>query len=216
MSHWVVTGGNRGIGFAIVKELLSLGEKVTVGSRKKPEIIHGNMGYLQLDVANIDSIIEFSKKVEPVDVLINNAGVLIRDNFPEVKEDEALYTVKVNTFGSLFVVQELYKQGKFSKNVKILNISSTAGSISTISGTNSIAYSVSKAALNMVTKVLSNILSDYVVVSIHPGWVKTDMGGPLAPVLAEESAKGIIKLALSLKHEHSGRFFDYTGAEMRW
>ncbi len=216
MAHWVITGGNRGIGFAIIKKLLEMGEKVTVGARKKPEVDSGNLRYIYLDVTDENSISDFAKEVERVDILINNAGVLVRDRFPNVTEENLTNTLKVNTYAPLFVVQELYKYNKLSPNAKILNISSILGSISNTFGTTSISYSVSKAGLNMITKVLSHYLKDYVVVSIHPGWVKTDMGGENAPVFPEESADGIIKLSMSLTLENTGKFFDYTGKEIEW
>ncbi len=216
MSHWVITGGNRGIGFAITKKLLELGENVTVGARKKPEVNSENLRYIYLDVTDETSISNFSKEVDKVDILINNAGVLIRDRFPNVTEENLTTTLKVNTYAPLFLVQELYKAGKFNSDAKILNISSILGSVSNTSGTTSLSYSVSKAGLNMITKVISHYLKNYVILSIHPGWVKTDMGGENAPVFPEESADGIIKIALSSTLENTGKFLDYTGKELEW
>ncbi len=213
--HWVITGANRGIGLAITKELLQEGEEVTVGIRTSMPIEHQNLKVIKLEVSDPVSIEEFVSKIDkPIDVLINNAGVLIEERFPEVTEEGMLLSFKVNTLGPYMLVQELYKAGKLKESAKIINISSILGSITNTGGTSSIPYSISKAALNMVTKLLSHRLKNMKVISIHPGWVKTDMGGSNAPVLPDESATGIINVIRNL--EKSGIFLDYTGKLIEW
>lgn len=213
--HWVVTGANRGIGLAIVKQLLKEGEQVTVGIRSSMPIDHENLKVLKLDTSNPVSIEEFVKSIDkPVDVLINNAGILIEERFPEVTEEGMLLSFKVNTMGPYITVQEMHKAGKLKDGSKILNISSILGSITHTGGTTSIPYSISKAALNMVTKLLAHRLKNMYVISVHPGWVKTDMGGANAPVLPEESAEGIIKIARTI--DKTGIFLDYTGKLIEW
>ncbi|ABS60998.1 MULTISPECIES: SDR family oxidoreductase [Fervidobacterium] len=213
--HWVITGANRGIGLAITKKLLQENEEVTVGIRTSMPIEHQNLRALKLEVSDPVSIEEFVVKIDkPIDVLINNAGVLIEERFPEVTEEGMLLSFKVNTLGPYMLVQELYKAGKLRESAKIINISSILGSITNTGGTSSIPYSISKAALNMATKLLSHKLKNMKVISIHPGWVKTDMGGSNAPVLPEESAAGIINVIRNL--DKSGIFLDYTGKLIEW
>lgn len=213
--RWVVTGANRGIGLAIVKKLLEMGEDITVGIRTSMPFEHPKLKVLSVDMSNPVSIDEFAKRVEGrVDVLINNAGILIEEKFPEVTEEGMILSFKVNTMGPYFLIQSLYNLGKFAPNAKIVNISSILGSITNTGGTASYPYSISKAALNMVTKLLAHKLKDYYVVSIHPGWVRTDMGGPNAPLTPEESAEGIVRVVMNLNE--TGVFLDYTGKRLEW
>ncbi len=224
----VVTGSNRGIGLAIVKELLKRGWSVIAATRKPQaeslkelkERYGEQLRIERIDVSDPRSIEEFSRslKGQVVDVLFNNAGVLVKGDIFDTSYEDFLYTLKVNTLGPWYVARSLVDNLKKSKNPRILNTSSIMGSITTYSGTHSVSYTVSKAALNMVTKVMASQLRSYgiVVVSIHPGWVRTDMGGSAAPVLPEESAKGIADLSEKLTMSHTGRFFDYTGKEIAW
>lgn len=221
---YLITGANRGIGLALTREALKRNHKVIAATRKPNSdslIELKNSGadiiIMELDIADENSIKNFSKKLDhKIDILINNAGVLYSDNFPELVYENFINSFKVNTLGALFLTQELYKHEKLNKNGKIINIDSILGSISNASGTTSYSYSVSKAALNMVTKLLSNffIKEDILVLSVHPGWVRTDMGGSAAPLTPEESAKGIIDL--SEKINETGKFYDYAGRKIEW
>jgi NAD(P)-dependent dehydrogenase (short-subunit alcohol dehydrogenase family) len=213
--HWVITGANRGIGLALTKALLSEGEDVTVGIRTSMPIEHQKLKTLRVDTSNPVSIEEFVSQIDtPIDVLINNAGVLIEERFPNVTEEGMLLSFKVNTLGPYTLIQECYNKGKLKEGAKIVNISSILGSITNTGGTTSVPYSISKAALNMVTKLLAHKLKNMFVVSVHPGWVKTDMGGQEAPLLPEESAAGIIKVIKNLNK--SGIFIDYKGDIIQW
>ncbi|HPV62591.1 MAG TPA: SDR family oxidoreductase [Fervidobacterium sp.] len=213
--HWVITGANRGIGLALTKQLLSEGENVTVGIRTSMPIEHQNLKVLRLDTSNIVSIEQFTSQIDkPVDVLINNAGILIEERFPQVTEEGMLLSLKVNTMGPYMLVQTMYNMQRIRPGSKIINISSNLGSIASTTSTSSVPYSVSKAALNMVTNLLAHKLRDMYVISVHPGWVKTDMGGRNATISPEESAKGIINIAKNLKV--TGVFVDYKGNKLEW
>ncbi|MEN3042241.1 MAG: SDR family NAD(P)-dependent oxidoreductase, partial [Fervidobacterium sp.] len=162
--HWVITGANRGIGLAIVKQLIKENEEVTVGIRSSMPLQHHKLRVLKLDTSNPVSIEEFVQNIDkPVDILINNAGILIEERFPDVTEEGLLLSFKVNTLGPYIIVQELYKAGKIKQGAKIINVSSILGSIANTGGTTSIPYSISKAALNMVTKLLAHRLKDMYV-----------------------------------------------------
>ncbi|MBO8160717.1 MAG: SDR family oxidoreductase [Thermosipho sp. (in: Bacteria)] len=221
---YLITGANRGIGLALTKEALRRKHKVIAAVRNPQAeslqnmIENGeNIVVLKLDVSDCDSIKKFVDELEfKVDVLINNAGVLFRDKFPNLKYENFIKSFETNALGPLFLTRELYEQGKINKGGKIINIDSILGSISNTSATTSYSYSVSKAALNMITKLLSHyfLKENISVLSIHPGWVKTDMGGMEAPITPEESAKGIMDLIEVF--EGTGRFFDYTGREIEW
>ena len=224
----VVTGANRGIGLAITKVLLGRGDTVFAGVRKvEAESLkelkgrYGDrLGVMRLDVSSESSIREFAEGLadETVDVLFNNAGVLYKDDMNNLDYEKVLYTIRVNTLGPLFLTRYLLDNLKKSERPVVVNTDSVLGSITTYSGTTSYSYSISKAALNMVTRILANDLRRYriIVISIHPGWVRTDMGGPAAPVLPEDSASGIVKVVDSLDIENTGKFYDYTGREVPW
>jgi len=224
----VVTGANRGIGLAITKVLLGRGDTVFAGVRKVEteslKELKGRYGdrlrVMRLDVSSENSIKEFAEGLadETVDVLFNNAGVLYKDGMNNLDYEKVLYTIRVNTLGPLFLTRYLLDNLKKSERPVVVNTDSVLGSITTYSGTTSYSYSISKAALNMVTRILANDLRRYriIVISIHPGWVRTDMGGPAAPVLPEDSASGIVKVVDSLDIENTGKFYDYTGREVPW
>ncbi|MEJ5258316.1 MAG: SDR family oxidoreductase [Fervidobacterium sp.] len=213
--HWVITGANRGIGLAITKQLLEEGEKVTAGIRTSMPIEHVNLTVLRVDTSNPVSISEFAEKInDPIDVLINNAGILIEERFPDVTEEGMLLSFKVNTMGPYMLIQECFKLNKLKDGAKIVNISSILGSITNTGGTTSVPYSISKAALNMVTKLMAHKLKNMYVISMHPGWVKTDMGGENAPILPEDSASGIISIIRKLNK--TGVFLDYQGNTIEW
>ena len=224
----VVTGANRGIGLAITKLLLERGDTVFAGVRKVEakslkglKEKHGDrLRVIRLDVSSESSIKEFAEKLadETIDVLFNNAGVLYEDDINNLDYEKVLYTIKVNTLGPLFLTRYLLDNLKRSERPIVVNTDSVLGSITTYSGTTSYSYSISKAALNMVTRILASDLKKYgiIVISMHPGWVRTDMGGPAAPVLPEDSASGIVKVVDSLDIENTGKFYDYTGKEIPW
>ncbi len=223
----VITGANRGIGLALTEIYLENGETVIAGVRntksesllKLREIYGDNLQILKLDVSDESSIKNFANSFDGhVDVLINNAGVLFRDSVYECSYDKFLYTLKVNTLGPFFMVHYLLDKLIHSKNPKVVNISSIMGSLQNFSGTHSVSYSTSKAALNMITKALAHQLMDkkIIVISIHPGWVRTDMGGENAPLDPKESAKNITKLIQKITLLDTGNFYDHTGKILEW
>ncbi|QTA38725.1 SDR family oxidoreductase [Thermosipho ferrireducens] len=224
--NWLITGANRGIGLALTREVLKKGYRVIAAIRNvRAESLNllmeegKKLVVKKLDVSDSDSIANFSERLEyKINVIINNAGILLRDKFPNLPYENFIYSFKVNTLGALFLIQELYRRGKIYTKAKIVNIDSILGSINHATGGVSYSYSLSKAALNMVTKLLSQYLvkDNIVVISIHPGWVKTDMGGMEAPLTPEESAKGIINVIENLTMNDTGKFFEYNGKELEW
>jgi NAD(P)-dependent dehydrogenase (short-subunit alcohol dehydrogenase family) len=139
--------------------------------------------------------------------------------------DEYRQVFDTNVFGVSLVTQSmtpLLRQLGQDKPKKIVNISSILGSITAMDGTRGSgqgpAYSVAKAALNMMTRLTANELrsQNFIVFAIHPGWVKTDLGGEHAPVHQEESVQGILDKLDHADASDSGRFFDYTGKELDW
>ena len=238
----LVTGANKGIGFEIARELAKRGMHVIMGARN---LERGNkaMGdlkqegldveLLEIDVSKSDSIkkavIELEKKYDRLDVLVNNAGILHREEglgsstvlgvpAPILRE-----TFETNFFGLVHLTQRLVPMLKKSENGRIVNVSSILGSLNLAiereaegpSGT-PFAYNASKAAVNAFTIHLAGALRQYGirVNSAHPGWVKTDMGTDAAALSIEEGAKTIVDLVLNDKESNSR--FIHLGEELPW
>ena len=223
---WLITGVNRGIGRTLTLRVLSEGDVVFGVSRREYDSVREISEKFGDRFRSITADLRFEGDIErivesvseKIDFLMNNAGVLFRESYPNFSQETLMESIKVNTFAPLKLASLLESKGKLNPGAKIVNTSSILGSISQASSTPSYSYSISKAALNMVTRLLSSQLrmKQIVVISVHPGWVRTDMGGSAAPVLPEDSAKGIVSLARRITIKDSGKFFDYTGREIEW
>lgn len=201
----LITGASKGIGFALANKFLENGFKVIGTSRPGniDEIKNENFEALQLDLSEFKNIQlfknEINKKITGIDILINNAGIGPDLDLNDPEEISFKQTFDVNVIGTTFLTESLIEN--INKEGKIINISSKMGSIDQCVRIDSVAYRMSKTALNMYTKILSNRLSDKIkVASIHPGWVRTTIAksnitqGRLS---AEESANGIFDFVIS-------------------
>ena len=206
----VITGGNRGIGYGLLKILSDKHNVIiTVRDNKKGQSTIAELGhskneinYVVMDVDNSDSVMsaadDIKQKFNNVDLLINNAGILIKEyQLPaiETSEDSILKTFNTNTLGVLRVCKSIVPL--MVNGSRIINISSGMGQLDEMDS-GSTAYRISKTALNALTKILSNeLLSMGIKVNtICPGWVKTDMGGENATLTIEESTIKIVAFAL--------------------
>ena len=220
MKTALVTGANKGIGFEVVKQLLERNFKVILTSRnsdkgllaiKNLKNYEEKLLFVQMDVGNEDSIRKAAKEVESknlnIDVIVNNAGVLLdSESINEVSSEKILTTFKINTLGPILVIQNFLPL--MNKNGRIINVSSGLGAFSEMSS-HAPTYSISKSALNAVTKQFSFSLveNNIGVNSVSPGWVKTDMGGNNATRTVEKGAETIVWLAEEAPHNFTGRFF---------
>lgn len=197
----LITGGNRGVGLALVNKFLSEGYQVIATSRngKIETINHPNLFVLPLEITSqvaINNVVsEIEKKFHSIDILINNAGVGLDldENHPVI--DIVKTTFETNVFGLLNFTEACLDL--INDNGTIFNISSVMGMLNREKIVpNATAYRMSKSAVNMYTKTLSARLQErsIKVLSIHPGWVKTDMGGQDADITPEFSANGIFEL----------------------
>ncbi|MBP9793957.1 MAG: SDR family NAD(P)-dependent oxidoreductase [Flavobacterium sp.] len=197
----VITGGYRGIGFALVTKFLAEGFQVIATSRtgEIPVLNHPNLFVVTLEITSEDSIqravSDIRAKFQTIDLLINNAGVgLDLDQYhPEI--DIIKSTFETNVFGLLHFTESCLDL--IADGGTIFNISSVMGMLNRDKIVpNATAYRMSKSAVNMYTKTLSARLQERKinVVSIHPGWVKTDMGGEEADITSEFSASRIFEL----------------------
>ena len=211
MKNIFITGGNRGIGKGLV-EIFSENNKVFFSARDKQKaksvtesIGNENIDYVIMDVAderNVLNGIEYLReKTDSIDILINNAGILIpglkhKIDAVETDDESILKTFNINTVGVLRVCKAVLPLMRPTS--RIINISSGMGQMEGMS-TGSVAYRLSKSSLNALTIVLSKELlsRDIKVNAICPGWVQTDMGGYEATLTVKESVESIKKFALS-------------------
>lgn len=211
MKNIFITGGNRGIGKGLVK-IFSENNKVFFSARDKKKaksviesIGNENIDYVIMDVADernvLNGIESLKEKTDSIDILINNAGILIpglkhKIDAVETDDESILKTFNINTVGVLRVCKAVLPM--MLPKSRIINISSGMGQMEGMS-TGSVAYRLSKSALNALTIVLSQELlsKDIKVNAICPGWVQTDMGGYEATLTVKESVESIKKFALS-------------------
>ena len=211
MKNIFITGGNRGIGKGLV-EIFSENNKVFFSARDKQKaksvtesIGNENIDYVIMDVADernvLNGIESLREKTDSIDILINNAGILIpglkhKIDAVETDDESILKTFNINTVGVLRVCKAILPIMRPTS--RIINISSGMGQMEGMAS-GSIAYRLSKSALNALTIVLSQELSsrDIKVNAICPGWVQTDMGGYEATLTVKESVESIKKFALS-------------------
>ncbi len=217
MKTALVTGGNRGIGLAIVKGLSERGYQVLLGSRDLQggetiaASLAGTVEAVQLDLSNRDRLQDQMQSIlatyPVIDSLINNAGVLKHGNVLSVSKTDFYESIQVN-FLAAFDLIRLVVPGMVQREYgRIVNISSGWGSFDEgLAGP--AAYSVSKAALNALTLTLAQSVPSTVKVnSMCPGWVRTQMGGEAAPRSPEEGAKTAIWLATLPDDGPTGGFF---------
>ncbi|GEM89183.1 SDR family NAD(P)-dependent oxidoreductase [Oceanithermus desulfurans] len=229
----LVTGSNRGIGFEVVRKLARRGYRVALAARRRAAAEEAaskltaeglDVWPLELDVSDDASVQEARRLAEEhlgrLDALVNNAGVLLDEDrrLPGLELPVAAVraTFEVNTFGPLRVTQAfaplLLRQGG-----NVVNVSSVMGQLAS-AGPGYLAYRSSKAALNMVTRVLAAELAPHGVRvnAVHPGWIRTRMGGPEAPGRPEEGAEPIVALATLGPDGPSGGFFGPDLERLEW
>ncbi len=221
----VVTGANRGIGNFWTSRLIDEGWKVYAGFRENLDgleiIKNENLVSIQLDVTDNISIVNFSSKIEEnIDLLINNAGVPDGRwrSVEDIDDEWALEVLNINSLGPVRMVKSLYPKLRGPRLTKIVMISSLMGSIDDCKIGKSYAYRASKTALNMfAVSMKKECLEDNIsFLILHPGWVKTRMGGDRAPVELEDSVRGMMNLVDRHTLQDSGKFLSYDGSEINW
>jgi len=230
METVLVTGANRGIGLGFVKYYLDRGDRV-IGTyrdtQSSTELIQMTKDYdrlesLALDVSSEGSLVDFRNQLgnRPIDIFINNAGVYGPRNstFDNVDEKNWVPVLQVNAIAPLILTQLIIENLRQSSVKKLVYITSKMGSIDDNKGGGSYVYRSSKAALNAVVKSISVDLADegMRVALLHPGWVRTDMGGPNGLIDTKTSVTGMTKVIDGLEQTSSGGFYNYDGAEIPW
>jgi len=220
----VVTGGNRGIGREIARQLAKSQLTVVIGSRDpaKGEKAVAELAAeglqaatLQLDVVDTKSVRRFVEQVDKQfgapSILVNNAGVFPESQGAMVQDVPTSIwreTLETNLFGAVRMCREVVPLMKRMKYGRIVNVSSGMGQMEKM-GAGSPAYRVSKAALNALTRTLAaEVAGDGILVnSMSPGWVRTDMGGPAATRTVEEGAETAVWLCMLPSNGPTGQFF---------
>ena len=216
----LVTGGNKGIGFEVVRELARLGRRVFLGARNAKAgraaaeklSSEGDVIFLEIDVANAESIRraaeELAGQVDRLDVLVNNAGILLDDDKDALSITPEIFeaTLRTNTLGPWLVAQAFVPLLQKSREPRIVNVSSGGGQLEDGADGWAPGYCVSKTALNGVTVQLAAALPKFAINSVCPGWVRTDMGGENAARSVAEGAATIVWLATDAPHDLTGKF----------
>jgi NAD(P)-dependent dehydrogenase (short-subunit alcohol dehydrogenase family) len=235
MTHYLVTGANRGLGLEFVRQLLARGDAVTACCREPDKATELNalsgdgacdrLKIYPLDVTDPAAIAALPARLGdglPLDVVINNAGIASGQDetlgeFDGAVMERVLYT---NSVAPMLVTQALVpllESGGTSP--KVICITSGLGSITQAEGLlYGLSYGMSKAALNMGVKKLSSDLQrrGIAILALHPGWVQTDMGGANATLKPPESIHGMLAVIDKLGLEGTGRFVNYAGEELPW
>jgi NAD(P)-dependent dehydrogenase (short-subunit alcohol dehydrogenase family) len=221
----LITGANRGIGLELVRRLKGRGDRV-IGTARNPgkakELAALADEVVELDVTDRKQIARLSKSVgrDGLDVLINNAGVASRrtGKLETLDEDEFEEVFRVNALAPMLVTRALLPALRAGRRKIVMNISSQLASIANNTGGSSYAYRASKSALNQLNRCLHNELSPegFVCLAVHPGWVRTDMGGPEAHLSVEESVAGLLGVLDAAGPRTSGGFWNYDGTALPW
>ncbi|HEY4582841.1 MAG TPA: SDR family oxidoreductase [Lysobacter sp.] len=228
----LITGANRGIGLEYVRQLLARGDHVIATARHPTQahdlnrLVAGHPGRLHvfpLDVMDPRAEAEIARELplvlgdEPLHLLINNAGLLHSgERFGHVPAANLEDSFRTNAMGPFLLAQAVAP--RLADGAKVANMTSQLGSIANTARFGTPTYAIGKAALNMVTRLLAAALAErgIAVVSLHPGWVQTDMGGAQAPLAPEKSVAGLLRVIDGLDMARSGSFLDWQGETLPW
>ena len=228
MRRIFVTGANRGIGLELVRQYLRREDSLVFAACRRPEsaqALHdladthnGRLTLIPLEVTSADAIAAavetVHKRVDALDIFVNNAAV----DPPGQSLDGVDETFRVNTVGPLMLVKAYLDLLKGGQDTRVVNVSSEMGSLEQWHYAGDYAYTASKAALNMVTRCLSDELRPFgiVTIALDPGWVQTDMGGAEAELTPQQSVSGMLRVIDALTVTHNGSFLRWNGTTLPW
>jgi len=221
---YVVTGANRGIGLAFAREL-SRRDEIVIATARNPakarELAALKVRVETLDVADTKSVSAFGRSLagQPIDVLINNAGIgKAGPGIDKLPLEDLETHFRVNAIGPVALTQALLPNLRAARRRTVVNLSSGLGSISGNTDGGWYAYRASKAALNQLTRTMAAELAgeSFICISISPGWVRTDMGGSGATLSPEQSVAAMLKVIDRLEPRDTGRFRDHRGKDVPW
>jgi len=232
MQRCLVTGANRGLGLEFTRQLLERGARVLACCRDPAHaddlialhethpddlIVHA------LDVADPAAINSLpaaaARHLQRLDLLVNNAGVLVSgERFGNVTAESLMHSYAVNAAAPLLITQALSPLLLHGHKPRVLCVSTQLASIAQASSFRTLSYAMSKAALNMAVKRLAAELGPrgIVVMAFHPGWVKTAMGGASATLAPQTSAQAMLAIIEHASADDGGKFLAYDGAPLPW
>ncbi|RDX52109.1 C-factor [Lentinus brumalis] len=230
---WLITGCSRGIGLELTKRLLESPENFVIATARYPskatalqalaQSARGTTKVLKLDVDDEDAIVSSVEEVKAIlgdrglDYLVNNAAVNQAIDTPFTMKVQGWTNVfKTNVAAPALMAQVYLPLIEKSTKKTIVNVSSSLGSFVSPSGARWASYSVTKAALNMLTHKQSKERPDLMIVCLNPGWVQTDMGTADAPLTLDGSVPHIVRTLTSLRPEDNGRLIDYRHEILSW
>lgn len=233
MTTYLITGANRGLGWAMVQQLAAAGDTVFAGCRSPQTAAdlqalaakNENIYLVQLDVANEKSVLAAAKMVasetDKIDVLINNAGIKIDEKkLQDITVTNVQHTMNVNVVGPLLMAKHFVGLLKKSDHARLVNISGRLASLLLLEHQTwgSYAYNASKAAMNVTTRMMAHELKvdGICVVVVHPGWMQTDMGGASADLEPSVAAERVLALIGNLSLADTNKFFTSSGEEHPW
>jgi NAD(P)-dependent dehydrogenase (short-subunit alcohol dehydrogenase family) len=226
----VITGANRGLGLGLAHAYAARGDEVWATARRPAEArdlqalagaSEGRVHVHELDVRNDQQARAFAAAIGGVgvNVLINNAGVAGKwsAGLQSFDAEEALACFDTNALGAVRVTQALLPNLRAARG-KVVNMTSLMGSMADNGSGRAYAYRMSKAALNMATRNLAHELRGFggIAVALHPGWVKTEMGGEGAPEEIPDAVARIVAMIDRMRAEDSGKFWHAKGTELPW
>ena len=231
MKHLFIVGASRGLGLALARLALARGNRVTGLVRRSEgeieDLARAEPDRFRVLIGDVRSEAELERaarelaKGQTVDVLIYNAAIHLEHDKPDILDIDSsalLETLDVNAVGAARATK--YFRRLLAPNGLLVFISSEAGSIQDAPRTSEYGYCMSKAALNMLAKLLANrehaLGSGIQVLSLHPGWMRTDMGGPKATLSPEESAEAILNTLVAREASEGPLFVDRFGKGMAW
>ena len=227
----LITGANRGIGLEMVKYALEQGWRIFACCRNPhnadnlfniAKLSNGKISVHIADMLELSTLqaLSYELRNDPIDILVNNAGIYGSDknSFGSVDVVSWLQTFQVNSIAPLKMVEAFSEQLLMGNRKLVACMSSKMGSMADNGYGSSYIYRSSKAALNAVVKSLSIDLKEKGIISValHPGWVKTEMGGTGAEISTRESVEQIFSNLTSLTINDSGRFIDIDGSDIPW
>ena len=228
MSTVFITGANRGLGLEFVKEFTEKKYEVIATCRnlKSSDDLsnfaekNSSVQLHQLDVSNTNDIQELANQLKntPIDILINNAGIYRSGIFSSVNKDSWIESFITNTIGPYEVIENFLTNVMQGHEKKVVSITSKMGSIDDNTSGGSYIYRSSKTALNSMMRSLTHDLKSHNIatMTLHPGWVRTDMGGPGGWIDVIESVSGMIQQIENLSIQNTGQYIDYAGKLIKW
>ena len=221
----LITGANRGIGLALAKQFSKQGFNVIATARtpaQASELKALPVQVEQLDIAQADSVAKLATKLKGrgIDMLINNAGISGHSSqrFEDLDIEQLTKVFNVNSLGALRVTQALLPNLLLENTRIVASLSSRMGSIADNTRGCCYGYRASKSALNSVSKTLAIEFADrdFTFVTLHPGWVKTDMTSDAATYTPRQSAEKLYTVITGLDQQSNGQFYDLLGNRLPW